>query len=146
MTTRINIAQVEPKALTAMLSVEGYVAEARLSTSLKKLIKLRASMINQCAYCIEMHVTEAEKLGIDAKKLFALSAWKESPLFDAEERAVLALTDEMTLIAKGGVSDEVYQVAREYLGEELLAQAMMQVIMINAWNRFAVATKMTHEQ
>jgi alkylhydroperoxidase family enzyme len=91
-------------------------------------------------------VTEAEKLGIDAKKLFALAAWKESPLFDAEERAVLALTDEMTLIAKGGVSDEVYQVAREHLGEELLAQAMMQVIMINAWNRFAVATKMTHEQ
>lgn len=146
MTTRINIAQVEPKALTAMLSVEGYVTEAHLSASLKKLIKLRASMINQCAYCIEMHVTEAEKLGIDAKKLFALAAWKESPLFDAEERAVLALTDEMTLIAKGGVSDEVYQVAREYLGEELLAQAMMQVIMINAWNRFAVATKMTHEQ
>ncbi|MCG9725067.1 carboxymuconolactone decarboxylase family protein [Vibrio brasiliensis] len=146
MTTRINIAQVEPKALTAMLSVEGYVTEARLSASLKKLIKLRASIINQCAYCIEMHVTEAEKLGIDAKKLFALAAWKESPLFDAEERAVLALTDEMTLIAKGGVSDEVYQVAREHLGEELLAQAMMQVIMINAWNRFAVATKMTHEQ
>ncbi|MCG9651020.1 carboxymuconolactone decarboxylase family protein [Vibrio brasiliensis] len=146
MTTRINIAQVEPKALTAMLSVEGYVTEARLSASLKKLIKLRASIINQCAYCIEMHVTEAEKLGNDAKKLFALAAWKESPLFDAEERAVLALTDEMTLIAKGGVSDEVYQVAREHLGEELLAQAMMQVIMINAWNRFAVATKMTHEQ
>ena len=146
MTTRINIAQVEPKALTAMLSVEGYVTEARLSASLKKLIKLRASIINQCAYCIEMHVTEAENLGIDAKKLFALAAWKESPLFDAEERAVLALTDEMTLIAKGGVSDEVYQVAREHLGEELLAQAMMQVIMINAWNRFAVATKMTHEQ
>lgn len=146
MTTRINIAQVEPKALTAMLSVEGYVTEARLSASLKKLIKLRASIINQCTYCIEMHVTEAEKLGIDAKKLFALAAWKESPLFDAEERAVLALTDEMTLIAKGGVSDEVYQVAREYLGEELLAQAMMQVIMINAWNRFAVATKMTHQQ
>ena len=80
----------------------------------------------------------------EAQKLFALAAWKESPLFNATERAVLALTDDMTLIALDGVSDTVYQEALEVLGEEQLAQAMMQVIMINAWNRFALATQMTH--
>lgn len=146
MTTRINLAQVEPQALSAMLNIESYVAGMRLSDTLKKLIKLRASMINHCAYCIEMHVAEAEKVGISAQKLFALAAWRESPLFEADERAVLALTDEMTLIAQHGVSQSVYQDALEHLGEEQLAQAMMQVIMINAWNRFAVATKMTHGQ
>ena len=144
MNSRINIASVEPKALTAMLEVEGYLESTALSIQLKKLIKLRASMINQCAYCIEMHVTEAEKVGLPAQKLFALAAWKESPLFNAQERAVLALTDEMTQIAQHGVSEQVYDAALAELGEALLAQTMMQVIMINAWNRFAVATQMTH--
>lgn len=146
MSDRINLAQVEPQALAAMLSVEGYVTEITLPDTIKKLIKVRASMINQCAYCIEMHVAEAEKVGIAANKLFALAAWRESPLFTPLERSVLALTDEMTLIAEHGVSDGVYQQALEQLGEQQLAQVMMQVIVINAWNRFALATKMTHNQ
>lgn len=146
MNSRINIASVEPKALTAMLEVEGYLESAELPIQLKKLIKLRASMINHCAYCIEMHVAEAEKVGLSAQKLFVLAAWRESPLFTQQERAVLALTDEMTLISQHGVSQSVYESALAELGEALLAQAMMQIIMINAWNRFAVATKMTHGQ
>nr|VVV05500.1 hypothetical protein AW0309160_02980 [Aliivibrio wodanis] len=144
MTTRIDIAKIQPKALNAMLSIESYLAGVMLSAELKELIKIRASMINKCAYCIQMHVPEAEKAGVEAQKLFALAAWKESPLFNTTERAVLALTDDMTLIALDGVSDTVYQEALEVLGEEQLAQAMMQVIMINAWNRFALATQMTH--
>ncbi|MUK50500.1 carboxymuconolactone decarboxylase family protein [Aliivibrio fischeri] len=144
MTTRIDIAKIQPTALSAMLSIESYLSSVNLSAELKELIKIRASMINQCAYCIQMHVPEAEKAGIESQKLFALAAWKESPLFNATERAVLALTDEMTLIANDGVSDKSYQEALEVLGEEQLAQAMMQVIMINAWNRFALATQMTH--
>ncbi|KHD26337.1 hypothetical protein NM09_04625 [Vibrio caribbeanicus] len=144
MNSRINIASVEPKALKAMLEVEGYLEGAELPTSLKKLIKVRASMINQCAYCIEMHVAEADNVGVSTQKLFALAAWRESPLFNPQERAVLALTDEMTQIAQHGVSEQVYDAALAELGEPLLAQAMMQVIMINAWNRFAVATQMTH--
>lgn len=144
MTTRIDIAKIQPKALNAMLSIESYLASVTLSAELKELIKIRASMLNKCAYCIQMHVPEAEKAGVEAQKLFALAAWKESPLFNAIERAVLALTDDMTLIALDGVSDTVYQEALEVLGEEQLAQAMMQVIMINAWNRFALATQMTH--
>ncbi|MDD9175171.1 carboxymuconolactone decarboxylase family protein [Aliivibrio sp. S2TY2] len=144
MTSRIDIAKIQPKALSAMLSIESYLSGVTLSVELKELIKIRASMINKCAYCIQMHVPEAEKAGVEAQKLFALAAWKESPLFSATERAVLALTDDMTLIAHDGVSDTVYQEALEVLGEEQLAQAMMQVIMINAWNRFALATQMTH--
>ncbi len=144
MTTRIDIAKIQPTALNAMLSIESYLSNVNLSAELKELIKIRASMINQCAYCIQMHVPEAEKAGIESQKLFALAAWKESPLFNVTERAVLALTDEMTLIANDGVSDKSYQEALEVLGEEQLAQAMMQIIMINAWNRFALATQMTH--
>ncbi|ELV8716532.1 TPA: carboxymuconolactone decarboxylase family protein [Vibrio vulnificus] len=145
MAKRINLAQVQPKALTAMLGIENYLADTTLSTELKELIKIRASMINGCAYCIQMHTTEALKNGIAQQKLFALSAWKESPLFDEAERAVLHLTDDMTKIADAGVSDSVYQTSLELLGEERLAQAMMQIIMINAWNRFALATAMMHE-
>ncbi|EGQ8090647.1 carboxymuconolactone decarboxylase family protein [Vibrio vulnificus] len=145
MAKRINLAQVQPQALTAMLGIENYLADTALSTELKELIKIRASMINGCAYCIQMHTTEALKNGIAQQKLFALSAWKESPLFDEAERAVLHLTDDMTKIADAGVSDSVYQTSLELLGEERLAQAMMQIIMINAWNRFALATEMMHE-
>lgn len=144
MTTRIDIAKIQPTALTAMLSIESYLSSVSLSAELKELIKIRASMINKCAYCIQMHVPEAEKAGVEAQKLFALAAWKESPLFNATERAVLALTDDMTLIAHDGVSDTVYQEALDALGEDQLAQAMMQIIMINAWNRFALATQMAH--
>ncbi|HFQ5432257.1 TPA: carboxymuconolactone decarboxylase family protein [Vibrio vulnificus] len=145
MAKRINLAQVQPQALTAMLGIENYLADTALSTEFKELIKIRASMINGCAYCIQMHTTEALKNGIAQQKLFALSAWKESPLFDEAERAVLHLTDDMTKIADAGVSDSVYQTSLELLGEERLAQAMMQIIMINAWNRFALATAMMHE-
>lgn len=141
---RIDIAQTQPSALVAMLGIESYLAETELASELKELIKLRASMINQCAYCIQMHTEQALKLEMSQQKLFALAAWKESPLFDETERVLLQLTDEMTLIAQHGVSDETYQQALAVLGEAQLAQAMMQVIMINAWNRFALATKMTH--
>ncbi|MFA0568864.1 carboxymuconolactone decarboxylase family protein [Vibrio gallaecicus] len=145
MSKRIDLAQVQPNALTAMLSLENYLSDVELSNELKEIIKIRSSIINKCAYCIQMHTTEALKIGITQQKLFALSAWQESPLFNPTERAILTLTDEMTLISNSGVSDTTYQQCLELLGEELLAQSMMQVITINAWNRFALATQMTHQ-
>ena len=145
MSKRIDLAQVQPNALTAMLSLESYLSDVELSNELKEIIKIRSSIINKCAYCIQMHTTEALKIGITQQKLFALSAWQESPLFNPTERAILTLTDEMTLISNSGVSDITYQQCLELLGEELLAQSMMQVITINAWNRFALATQMTHQ-
>ncbi|MGF1748126.1 carboxymuconolactone decarboxylase family protein [Vibrio cionasavignyae] len=144
MAKRINLAEVQPKALVAMLSIENYLTETELDSQLKELIKIRASLINRCAYCIQMHTTEAIKIGIEQQKLFALAAWQESPLFSKTEKALLTLTDEMTLIANSGVSESTYQQCLELLGEEFVAQAMMQVIMINTWNRFALATKMKH--
>lgn len=144
MSKRIDLGQVQSKSLNAMLSIEGHLSNGALSNELKKLIKIRASIINKCAYCIQMHTTEALQAGVSQHKLFAISAWKESPLFNSTERALLALTDEMTMIFNAGVSETTYQQCLDLLGEELLAESMMQVIMINAWNRFALATKMTY--
>ncbi|ROP21089.1 carboxymuconolactone decarboxylase family protein [Vibrio crassostreae] len=144
MLKRIDLAQVQPEALNAMLSIESYLSDVELSSELKEIIKIRSSIVNQCAYCVQMHTAEALKTDISQQKLFALAAWQESPLFNETERAILALTDEMTLISNSGVSDTTYQQCLSLLGEELLAQSMMQVIMINAWNRFALATKMIH--
>lgn len=144
MNKRIDIAKVQPKALSAMLTIENYLAETELSNQLKEIIKIRSSMINKCAYCIQMHTTAALELGIDQQKLFAISAWSESPLFDDTERALLKLTDEMTLILNNAVTDETYAECFSLLGEVKLAEAMMQIIMINSWNRFALATKMKH--
>lgn len=145
MTKRISIADVQPQALKAMLGLEKYLSQTDISTTLKELIKLRASVINKCAYCIQMHTTEALKNGEDQQRLFAIAAWQESPLFSDEERTVLALTDAMTNISAQGVSDEVYNQALAILGEEKLAQCIMEIITINAWNRFALSTKMIHE-
>ncbi|OEE76987.1 hypothetical protein A130_14900 [Vibrio genomosp. F6 str. FF-238] len=142
--TRINLAEIQPTALTAMLGLEGYVSGTDLPAEFKEMIKLRASMINKCAYCIQMHTAQALELGMSQQQLFALAAWEESPLFNDTERAILALTDEMTRVADQGVSDSTYQAALAALGEDSLAKAMMQVITINAWNRFALATQMTH--
>ncbi|AQS37358.1 alkylhydroperoxidase AhpD family core domain [Shewanella psychrophila] len=145
MTSRIDIAQTQPAALTAMMSVENYLADTTLSSALKELIKIRASMLNQCAYCIQIHTEVALKVGISQQKLFAVSAWKESPLFDNTERSVLDLVDELTHVSHQGLTDDTYQTCLELLGEEQIAQVIMQVIMINAWNRFAIATKMQHK-
>ncbi|MGR5230886.1 carboxymuconolactone decarboxylase family protein [Vibrio rotiferianus] len=144
MTQRLQIATVQPDALTAMLGLENYLSKVELAKEYKELIKLKASMINKCAYCIQMHTQEALDIGMPQQKLFAIAAWVESPLFTEQERALLALTEEMTLISDKGLSDATYQECVALLGEELVAEAMMQVIMINAWNRFALATKMTH--
>lgn len=114
MTNRIDISQTQPAALAAMMSVEHYLAETTLPTELKELIKIRASMINQCAYCIQIHTEMALKIGIPQQKLFAVSAWKESPLFNCIERTVLALTDEITHVSHAGLSDSTYQKALNY--------------------------------
>lgn len=144
MSDRIQLAQQAPAAIQAMMGLEAYLGGTDIPPALKELIKLRASMINGCAYCIEMHAEVAMKQQESPQRLLALAAWRESPLFDARERAVLALTDEVTLIAGQGLSEGSYRQALALLGEGLLAQCLMQIITINAWNRVAVATRMEH--
>lgn len=145
MTKRISIPQVEPGAYKAMSGLEQYIRSTKLPPLLRELIKIRASQINGCAYCIDMHTQESLKLGESQRRIFALSAWKESPLFTEQERAVLKLTEEVTLISKDGVSDETYNSVLKFYGENELAQIIMQVIIINSWNRIAVSTQQIFE-
>lgn len=145
METRINISQLEPNAYKAMLCLEKYLGGVELNPTLKELIKIRASQINGCAYCIQIHTEQATKQGESEQRIYALSAWKESPLFSDQERVVLAVTDEVTLIAGNGLSKVTYDLALEHLGENVLAQCIMQIVTINAWNRIAVSTHLHHK-
>lgn len=146
MDIRINVNKLEPDAYEAMLGLEKYLSRVNLDPSLKELIKIRASQLNGCAYCIEMHTKQARMQGEAEQRIYALSAWKESPLFTKTERAVLALTEEITLISNQGLDRETYNAALEQLGEHFLAQSIMQIVAINAWNRIAVSTHMQHER
>jgi len=145
MATRIKIHEVEPDAFQAMMGLEGYVSATELDSSLKNLIKVRASQINGCAYCIQMHTEHARTAGETERRLYAVAAWQESPLFSDVEIIVLAVTEEITLISEHGLSKQTYDKALAVLGENQLAQCIMQVVTINAWNRIAVATNMVHD-
>jgi AhpD family alkylhydroperoxidase len=142
MEKRINIQAVEPQAWKAMYGLEGYLQTAQLSKTHKNLIKVRASQINGCAFCLDMHTKEALKAGETAQRLFLLNAWKETDLFTQEEKIILALTEEITLIHQGGVSEEVYQQATSVFDDSYLTQIIMAVVTINAWNRIAVTTRL----
>jgi AhpD family alkylhydroperoxidase len=142
---RINIKELEPSSYKAMIGLEQYIRNSQIDPILQELIKIKASQINGCAYCIDMHTQEAMKIGENQRRIFAISAWKESPLFTEEERAVLQLTEEVTLISEDGVSDETYHNVLKFFGENVLAQIIMQIIIINSWNRIAVATRQIFE-
>ena len=144
MGNRIKIQDVEPGAYQAMFGLEKYLSSTDLSPHLKELIKIRASQINGCAYCIHMHTADARKQGESEERIYALPAWQESPLFTEQESAVLALTDEITRIESHGLSNSTYEAALAALGENGLAQAIMQIVVINSWNRMAVSTHMQH--
>jgi AhpD family alkylhydroperoxidase len=108
--------------------------------SLRELVKIRASQINGCAYCIDMHTHDARHAGESDRRMLALAAWRESPLFSARERAALALTDAITRIADSGVPDEIYEVAAAEFEQGELAHLVMAIVAINAWNRIAIST------
>ncbi len=145
MEKRIDINKLEPNAYKGMIGLEKYIRSTNLQPLLREMIKIRASQINGCAYCIDMHSQEALKLGEKQRKIFALSAWKESPLFSEDERAVLQLTEEITMVSTHGVRDETYNSALKFYSENELAQIIMQVIIINSWNRIAISTNMIFE-
>lgn len=140
MTKRINVYSLEPAALKALRGVEDYTKTSQLPALLRELIKIKASQINGCAYCIDMHTQDAIKLGETPRRIFAVSAWKESPLFSEEERAVLQLTEEVTMISIHGVSDTTYNSVLKFYSENQLAQILMQIVIINSWNRIAIST------
>ena len=139
---RVNINETEPKAYKAMYALEGYLAATQLSKTQKELIKIRASQINGCAFCIDMHTKDALKNGETVQRIFLLNAWRETDLFTEEEKVILAITEEVTLINNGGLSDETYQKAVQFFDENYIAQIIMAVVTINAWNRIAISTKL----
>jgi AhpD family alkylhydroperoxidase len=140
---RINFAAIEPAAYKALLGLETYLAITTISKTLKELIKIRASQINGCAFCINMHTIDARKQGETEQRIYLLNSWREAhDLYTDEEKAVLALTEEMTLISQGGVSDATYQKVKSFYDDKQLAQIMMAIITINSWNRMSVATQL----
>ena len=146
MKTRIQIGQLEPKAYDAMMAMEKYLSTSTLNPALTELIRLRASQINGCAFCIELHSSTALKHGESQNKLFALSAWWESPLFSEQEKAALSMTDEITLISKNGLRDETFAKAKKHFNDNEIAQMIMLIGLINTWNRMAVSTHMYHKK
>ncbi|GIL22316.1 MAG: alkyl hydroperoxide reductase AhpD [Bacteroidota bacterium] len=141
MKERINLSKSDPKAYQAMLGLEKYLAESGLDKHLYELIKTRASQMNGCAFCINMHVRDAMKLGETAQRLFLLDAWRETDLYTQKERAVLALTESMTTLTVDHVPDEIYEEAARNLTEKELAAVIMAIITINGWNRLAITTR-----
>ncbi|AOW08224.1 carboxymuconolactone decarboxylase family protein [Flavobacterium gilvum] len=142
MEKRIDINEIEPQAYKAMYALEGYLATTQLSHTQKELIKIRASQINGCAFCIDMHTKDALKYGETAQRIFLLNAWRETSLFTEEEKVILAITEEITLIHNHGLSTETYKKAEQFFDKNTIAQIIMAVVTINAWNRIAISTLM----
>lgn len=139
MESRIIIPNVAPEAYQALMNLEKYIASTSLTSTHKELLKIRASQINGCAFCINMHTADARKYGETEQRIYLLSAWREADVYTEEEKAILALTEEVTLI-NNHVSDEVYQNAAKLFDKKYLAELILAIITINAWNRLAITT------
>lgn len=141
MKNRFNLLSVEPKAYEAMFALEEYIQNSKLTKIHLQLIKIRASQINGCAYCIDLHTSEALEIGELSKRIFLLNAWKETTLFTEEENVILSMTEEITNITHNGLSDETYSKAIEVFDEKYVAQIIMAIVIINSWNRISISTK-----
>jgi AhpD family alkylhydroperoxidase len=141
MEKRMDLSVVEAEGYKVMLAFEKYLAASELTKIHKELIKIRASQINGCAFCLDMHTKDALKYGETQQRIFTLSAWRDTPFFTKEEQAILALTEEVTLIPNH-VSDKTYNEAVAVLGEKYTAQVIFAIITINGWNRVAITTGM----
>jgi AhpD family alkylhydroperoxidase len=137
---RMNVTRVAPEGYRAVLALERYV-KGRVDGRLLELVKLRASVVNGCAFCVDMHTTEALGAGEDVRRVVALAAWRESPFFTAAERAALDLTDAVTRLGEEGVSDEVWDRAVAEHGDAGVADLLLAIATINVWNRLMVATQ-----
>ncbi|MFC3500860.1 carboxymuconolactone decarboxylase family protein [Micromonospora krabiensis] len=137
---RMNAAEVAPGAYQAVLGLEKYV-RANVDHTILELVRLRASMLNGCAFCVDMHSSDALRAGESSRRLFAVAAWREAPFFDERERTTLALTDAVTRLGEHGVPDEVWDAAAKQWSEKELADLVMAIATINVWNRIAVTTR-----
>ncbi|GAA6617191.1 carboxymuconolactone decarboxylase family protein [Scytonema sp. NUACC26] len=133
---------VESAAYRAMSQLERYVRSSGINPTLLELIKIRASQINGCAFCIDMHTKDARLNGETEQRIYALSAWRETPFFTPKEQSVLALTEAVTLIATNSVSNEIYDEVSRYFTPDEIANLLVAIVTINSWNRIAITTRM----
>ena len=139
MKSRIEYAQVAPGAVEAMHALEKYVRTCGIEPKLLEFIKIRASQINGCAYCLDMHAKDVRSQSETEQRIYALNAWRETPFFTEKERAALSWTESVTQISTSHVPDEVYEIARQYYDEKELVNITLAVIAINGWNRLAIS-------
>jgi AhpD family alkylhydroperoxidase len=144
MKPRLQPGTAAPGAYAAMRGLQRYVDESGLETSLMELVKMRASQINGCAYCLHMHSRDARALGESEERLYLLDAWRESPLYTERERAALAWTETLTRIADTHAPDADYEAARAQFSERELIDLTMAIVAINGWNRIAIGFRMVH--
>jgi AhpD family alkylhydroperoxidase len=144
MKARLNPYHAAPEAMHALGAIETYVRSGGLEPSLIHLVKTRASQINGCAYCIYTHTRDARARGETEERLYLLDAWRDSPLYTERERAALAWTEALTLIAQTHAPDAVYDEARTQFGEDELVKLTLVIGTINAWNRFAIGFRSVH--
>jgi AhpD family alkylhydroperoxidase len=142
MSKRINIFQVEPEVYKSVMVLENYVVNSGINKTHLELIKIRASQINGCAYCLDMHTRDARKHGETEQRIYVLNAWRDTSFFTEEEKAILALTEEITQISHAGLSDQTYQQAATVLDEHYLAKVITAISVINVWNRIAISTRL----
>lgn len=139
--TRLNAYEVAPKLYQAYLHLETAVRTSGIDPALYELIKTRASQINGCAYCIDMHTKDARAAGETEQRLYLLNAWREAPFYTERERAALALTEAVTLVSQTHVPQDVWDDAAKVFSDEELAQVLMAIVTINGWNRLAISTR-----
>ena len=139
MKPRLDYTKAAPGGYKAMAGLEAYVRHSGLESSLLELIKLRASQINGCAFCIDMHTKDARAHGETEQRLYLLDAWRESPFYSERERAALAWTEAVTLVTEGHVPDEIYEQVRAQFSEEEIVNLTLAIVGINGWNRLSIA-------
>lgn len=143
MSTRFQMGKVQPDAYKAMNALDMYVRTTAIDPIHREMIRIRASQINGCAYCVNLHTRDARKLGETEQRIYLISAWHEAPnVFSEEEQLILAITEEITLISEQGLSDHLFNKAIDLFGEEKTAQIIMIAVTINAWNRIGVGLNM----
>ena len=138
MGNRLNYSKAAPGAMRAMNALENYIAESKIEPSLRELVRLRASQINGCSYCVNMHSQDARDGGETEQRLYAIPVWRETPFFSDRERAALLWTEKLTLISIDHVPDEVYEQVRPHFTDEELVDLTLLIATINSWNRFGV--------
>jgi AhpD family alkylhydroperoxidase len=143
MKPRLHYAKVAPGTYEAMDALDRYIQSCDLEKSLIFLVQLRASQINGCAYCLDMHWKDLRDIGEQEQRLYSLDAWRECPYYTDRERAALEWTEAVTLISTGHVSDAVYEQVRSHFSERQLSDLTLTVAAINAWNRLSIAGRLT---